>query len=364
MTRTGLSIVWDGFWFVAGPPSQRHVVRETIATWAAAFPQDALTIVVRDKHLEQALDEAPKGASVVPSKLWPQALLATRACPAVAAARSADVVYTQNFAARTRRCTSAVFIHDVLYEDHPEWFTRRELAYFKAMPALAPRADQIFTSSRTEARRIVNHTNVDESRVAAVGIGFSEELRSASVDPSPARNLGLQPQKFLLSVGRLNVRKNLATLLEAVSQGAGVSSAFPLVVIGAPNGRDDDLSDRAAGLVESGAVVFTGHVSDGALRWFYENCRLFVFPSLGEGYGMPPVEAAAFGAPVLVSDLPVFRETLDGWPATFVDSSDAAAIRTAIADLIATPVDPVSVLRPPEWSTVVAETRATLMRSR
>ena len=65
-----------------------------------------------------------------------------------------------------------------------------------------------------------------------------------------------------------------------------------------------------------------------------ENCALFCFLSLGEGYGLPPVEAAYFGARVLVSDIPVFRENLGG-AAEYVDPNDVSAISNAITDLLA-----------------------------
>ncbi len=55
-------------------------------------------------------------------------------------------------------------------------------------------------------------------------------------------------------------------------------------------------------------IHFLGHVTDDELRWLYENCDLFVFPSLGEGYGLPLLEANTLGAPAIASDIPVFRE--------------------------------------------------------
>ena len=74
---------------------------------------------------------------------------------------------------------------------------------------------------------------------------------------------------------------------------------------------------------------FTWFVDEARLRWYYRHASLFVYLSLGEGFGMPPVEAAYFSAQILVSDLPVFHETL-GSAAHFVDATDDAAVTSAI----------------------------------
>lgn len=359
--RDSISIVWDGFWYVAGPPSQRHVVRETISEWARSFPQDELTIVVQRKHYEKAVEDAPPGAKIVPSRLWPQALLATRACASVAAKQGADVVYTQNFAARAPGRLSVVFIHDMLFQDHPEWFTFKERLYFQGMPRTAPRADLVIASTQSEAERMVRRSPITEAQVVSVGIGLPEELRSAVPDDSLAVTHNVQPGKFLLAVGRLNVRKNLATLLEAVLDSAIVSPDFPLVIIGAPNGRDEVIGERGSQATADRSVIFTGQVSDSVLKWFYQNCAVFIFPSLGEGFGMPPVEAAAFGAKLVVNDLPVFRETLRGCDVSYVDCTDANLLRHAIVSARDADDGPSTEFLPPDWRSVVSESRHAIL---
>ena len=81
---------------------------------------------------------------------------------------------------------------------------------------------------------------------------------------------------------------------------------------------------------------FLGHVDDSQLRWLYRNTSLFLFFSLGEGFGMPPVEARAFGAPVVVSDLPVMRENL-GAEARYADPHSTTGIAEVIREALAVP---------------------------
>jgi glycosyltransferase involved in cell wall biosynthesis len=101
------------------------------------------------------------------------------------------------------------------------------------------------------------------------------------------------------------VRKNLSRLIEAFACVARHDPNRHLVIVGegegayAPIAVPDKIISR---------IHFLGYVTDNELRWLYENCDLFVFPSLGEGYGLPLIEANLLGARVVASDIPVFRE--------------------------------------------------------
>ena len=316
-----MKVVFDAYWWVDGPPSLRHVLREIVGAWHTHFPHDELTLVVR----RGAAPDLPEGVDAVTSRLWPQALLATRAVPRVARSVGADIVLTHNFAARYDAGVSAIYLHDVLFETHPEWFTATERRYFSLMTRWAGRADLVFTSSETEAERIRQHTSAQ--RVLAVGLGMSHELMAPGEpdDPDPA----LYAMHFVLTVGRLNVRKNLGRVIRAALASSTVTVDRPLVIVGSANGKEEGLDVAARDAVASGRIRFTGFVSEARLRWYYRHTSLFVFLSLGEGFGMPPIEAAYFAAPVLASDLPVFHETL-GDSATFVDPTDEGAITAAL----------------------------------
>jgi glycosyltransferase involved in cell wall biosynthesis len=317
-------VVFDAYWWVQGPTSLQRVLREIVIAWRAAFPDDELAIVTRARDRIAAESDVPPGVRVVGSRLRPQALLAAYGVEPVRRRLGFDVVLTQNFAARSRGL-SAVYLHDVLFLTDPGWFTRTERRYFSLMPRWVRRADVVFSSTVTEGERIAAHTRA--RAVVPVGLGLSTEL----VD-SPDRDAvpGLEPGHFLLSVGRLNVRKNLERTIHGALDSGVVTPARPLVVVGA--GNDDELAShpRIRAAVQDGRVRFTGHVSDAQLRWLYSETCLFLFLSLGEGFGMPPVEAQHFGAPLLVSDIPVLRENL-GAGAAYVDPLDEGAIAAAMA---------------------------------
>jgi len=324
-----VKVLFDAYWWTSGPPSLRHVLREIVFAWHRSFPEDDLELVLRHAHRELA-DQLPQPSRVHTTRLWPQGLAAAVSVASRARTTGADLVITHNFAARTPGRVSAVYLHDVLFLTNPEWFTLPERAYFSLMRRWVRRADLVFTSSVSEASRIADNTPA--ARVRPVGLGLSTELigEPGVLDEDPA----LLPRRFVLTVGRLNARKNLGGVIRAALATGQVSSAMPLVVVGEADGRRDHLDPAARAAIAAGSVLFVGFVSEERLRWYYRNAALFVFLSLGEGFGMPPVEAAYFATPTLVSDLPVFRENL-GTTAEYVHPWDEPAIVAAITAGIA-----------------------------
>lgn len=347
-----MKIAFDGYWLISGPPSQRHVVRETLLEWTRSFPADDLIVVVPRGDVAAARLLLPHtNVEIVGTPVWPQAAVASMAVPLVAARRHADAVLVQNFAARYRR--SVVFIHDVLFCDHPEWFTRAERIYFAAMPRLARLADSVLTSTGTEANRIKKHTK--HPSVQAVGLGTPRELTDAPAERPDA--CPTDDKRFYLTVGRLNIRKNLVKTIRSFARSGLLSPTSPLLIAGEANGKSVELPADVEGLVASGHVRFLGHVSDAELKWLYENAALFAFLSLGEGYGMPPVEACVLGCPTVVADLPVFHETL-GDRVTYCDPHDTESAARSLAEAAAKGMRPD--MEPVPWSEVVRNTRAAI----
>lgn len=316
-------ILFDGFWWASGPYSNRQVLREFVFAWEREFPEDELVIAVRRSALEKARRELPERVELVGTRLAPQGVSAIVELPAIARRVGAELVLAHNFSPLSGR--SAVFVHDLMFESNPEWFTRKELLYFSLMTRFLPRADYVFTSSRTEAARI-GAVARPKRAVVATGLGFPPGLDSAAPTPLAALH---GASGFVLVVGRLNVRKNLATALAAAVKSGRVSPDFPVVVVGEPSGKSAELPAEVAAAVETGAIMFTGFISDGELAWLYSHTDLFLFLSLDEGFGIPTLEALFFGAPIVASDIAVFREIL-GDRARFVDPLSVDDVAEAI----------------------------------
>ena len=349
-TDAPLRVLFDAFWWVEGPTSNRLVQRRIIRTWAQMYPQDELILAVPSAHRTQ-LGEVPAGASVVTTPLRPHGIAVAVDLPRLARRVDADITITHNFAPHRGR--SAVFVHDVLFQTDPEWFTAAERAYLSPIPSLLRRAGVVLTSSATEAARI-RRCNRALRTVTPVGLAVDPEL--LEVAPEPPTGLG-DLDGFVLSVGRLNVRKNLEFTIRAAVRSGRLTPRFPLLVVGEAEGRAASFQDvdvqRALG---DGRVRLLGGVSLAELAWLYRTADLFVFLSLDEGFGLPPIEARAFGTPVLAADIPVMRENLTGW-ADFVDPRDERAAAAAIASSLESGARMDTQAAPPRWEDTVSRMR-------
>ncbi|WP_348788996.1 glycosyltransferase family 1 protein [Leifsonia sp. NPDC080035] len=329
-----LRVLIDGYWWTGGPPSGRNVLISLVHAWAAAFPEDRI-VLARPDPGEASADRLAPPAAVTEVRLRTPQHAAAVMLELDARGRGADLVLSQNFTPLLSRALRAVYVHDVMFQEHPEWFSARERAYLSLIPRGAARADVIATSSQTERRRIEARNPRLAGRTIATGLAVSEGFRSARSSPPALPGLS---GGFLLAVGRINVRKNLERLVRALGDAGVITARFPLVVVGVPDG----LAGASAvfdDAVAAGSVIRAGFLPDSELKWLYENCAAFVFPSLDEGFGLPVLEAASSGARIALSAIPAFEEF--GPVGDFFDPQDDAsmvrAVRAAMAR--ATPVD-------------------------
>jgi glycosyltransferase involved in cell wall biosynthesis len=342
-------VLFDAYWWVEGQPSGRRVVDSFLRTWLHDWPGDTVTATVPRAHLGRAREQAGDlPVTLRPVRLSPQGVSAMLELGSVADAVSADVVIGQNYTPLRTRALRATFIHDLMFDEHPEFFSRTERLYFAGMPWSARAADLVLTSTAAEGARIARCRPRLADKVRPVGLSVPESFAAReAVDPG----LDLTAGQFLLCVGRLNVRKNVTRLIDAVLAADLVTPEAPLVVVGEPDGLA--IARTAPG---DRRIRFLGGVDDSALAWLYENCRVFVFPSLDEGFGLPVVEAALSGAPMLLSDIPAFRELAP--QAAFFDPLDEASIAAAVRTELAAGPSPSPQVVVPTWSQVIGRIRA------
>lgn len=151
---------------------------------------------------------------------------------------------------------------------------------------------------------------------------------SETAKPLPA----LKDKQFLMYVGRPTPHKNLERLIEAFEKLQAQYSDLLLVLAGKQdaNYRRIETSVQKKGLE---GIVFTGFVSEGQLRWLYENCAAYVFPSLSEGFGLPGLEAMVQGAPVVSSNATCLPE-IYGDAAHYFDPLNVDAMAQSINDVL------------------------------
>jgi glycosyltransferase involved in cell wall biosynthesis len=238
-----------------------------------------------------------------------------------------------------RRIPAIVTVYDLVPFLFPQTMEVHNYLALRILlrPSLA-RAQHVIAISRTTATDLQRRLSVPPEKVSVIPPGVAPQF--GRQDPAEARrhvaNAWGIVTPYLLSVGTLEPRKNLATLLKAYAAlEPAMRKRWVLVVAGAEGWKNSSIRAAAGPLEAEGAVRFLGYVPDAELPWLYAGATALLFPSLYEGFGMPLIEAMASGLPVVASDLPVTREVA-GDAALFIPPMDirgwTRAIEWAIHD--------------------------------
>ncbi|HVT57228.1 MAG TPA: glycosyltransferase family 1 protein [Thermoanaerobaculia bacterium] len=253
--------------------------------------------------LERVLYAAPDGMVVPP---WRANQLLRRAAPLLLAADGNRILFAPNYLPpplfRFAGGALVATIHDLCVRHFP-WAVRPDAA--RALAAGLDRtlleADLLLTSSAAVRDELIA-AGVAAARTRAIHLG---PVQAAPPGELPART----PARFGLFVGTLEPRKNIGTLLAAWELLRRDSpDAPPLVVCGAHGWRAPELRRSLAEAERRGTVLYLGYVTPAELAALYRAALVVALPSLYEGFGLPVVEALAAGAPLLLSDIPAFRE--------------------------------------------------------
>ena len=232
---------------------------------------------------------------------------------------------------------TVVTVHDlsmIRYPDtHPD--ARVEDAR-KRLPAAIESASAIIVDSEFVRHEVIGHFGADPSRVVAIHLGVSRRFRQRlerEVAPVLA-GYGLRYRGYMLAVGTLEPRKNL---LQALDAHAGLPEReranIPLVVAGMRGWLTRELESKIHAAEERGEVRWLGYVPSENLPAIYAGARLFVYPSLYEGFGLPVLEAMASGIPVVTSNQASLPEVA-GEAGIMVDPHDRDALRDAMLRMI------------------------------
>ncbi|MDA1183478.1 MAG: glycosyltransferase family 1 protein [Acidobacteria bacterium] len=228
-------------------------------------------------------------------------------------------------------------IHDVSYQRHPQWYPyRRDWVRRAFYRASAHAASRVLTISHFSETEIMAAYGIPAERIAVTPLGVDGGFLPGDVD-RPGDPLAGIRQPYLLHVGDLHERRNLAMLVEAVLEARRDSSpvrqALSLVLAGEDRGVGDTLRAIAERSGEADAVVRLGAVDEADLRRLYAGAIALVYPSLYEGFGLPIVEAMACGVPVIASRAASMPEVL-GDAGILLDPSDRGAWTQAIIDVV------------------------------
>jgi glycosyltransferase involved in cell wall biosynthesis len=278
--------------------------------------------------LFRAVEAPVSGTSTVGRTVWEYAVLPGRVRRGGYGAYHA----LGSLSPRVRGVPVVLTIHDLIYRHFPQSVPLGYRLFMRAVqPGAARHADRIIAVSAHVAREVVELLGVSEDRVRVVPNGSGQTFQRTT-DPqvvaSVLKRYGIGAP-YVVAVGRGYPHKNVAGLLRAFAVLRAGHPDVRLVLIGDRYRAGAALDRLIAELALGGAVVWTGFVGPDDLNALYTGATAFAFPSLAEGFGLPPLEAMACGTPVVASDLSSIPEVV-GDAGLLVDPRNPEAFAAAL----------------------------------
>ncbi|MBE3560621.1 MAG: glycosyltransferase family 4 protein [Ktedonobacteraceae bacterium] len=237
----------------------------------------------------------------------------------------------------SNRVRKVVTIHDLAFLEHPEYAVPALAAYLrKVVPEAVAAADAVATVSHEVSRTLMRHFQTPREKLVVIPNGVSPHFRRIS-DPlllnATRYKFGLK-HPLVLGVGTQEPRKNHAGLIKAFYQAHQQKNGPAMLAIAGGQGwLYEETRELVAQLKLERKVRFLGRVSDFELITLYSLADVFAFPSFFEGFGIPPLEAMACGAPVITSNTSSLPEVA-GDAALLVDPHDHEALARAMLRLL------------------------------
>ena len=268
------------------------------------------------------------------SRIYWQQLVLPRLCHGL----GVDVFHAPAYIASAFTAVPTVLsLYDLDALEHPELCRGDNRLHYKlAIPLGARKARRVVVPSDTTRREVARHLPDAYRRTVVVPLGVDQSYAAASDNDAEVIGRYRLPDEYVLWVGNVEPKKNVEVLIRALHSLKAKGDQVPHLVLAG------DLSWGTQAVIQqflaSGLqshVTFLGAVPDADLPAIYRGASVFCFPSLTEGFGLPPLEAMTAGVPVIISDCEALQET-SGKAATIVPAHDAegwaAAIQTLLAD--------------------------------
>lgn len=236
-----------------------------------------------------------------------------------------------------RRAKILTTVHDVVFRHVPAAYSSANLRRQEwAVKRIARQAQLLLAVSEATKQDLVTFYHVPADKIIVTPLAPAHELTTIIPAQQVMQKYGLTPGMYVLYVGRVEAKKNPTTLIRAfceLRRRYGTGHPLKLVLAGSFGFGGDTAARVAKDSNCAPDIHFLGYVPDQDIPALMENALCFAFPSLGEGFGIPVLEAMALGVPVVASDLPVMRE-VGGEAALYAPPLDTAQWTVALDTLL------------------------------
>ena len=261
---------------------------------------------------------------------------------ASASMREADVVHTPLFfVPPASKCPLVVTAHDLSFALHPQHLTfRNRLVSISGLRRAVKDASIFIADSEATALDLQRLAGVARKRIVVVPLAADNRFVPTAA-PDTLKRYGIEGP-YVLYVGNLEPRKNLITLLKAFTQlnlaaiDAALGAPLKLAIVGVKGWMYQDIFVESQRVGLTDRIVFTGYVQDADLPALYSGAKLFVYPSIFEGFGLPVLEAMQCGAPVITSNVSSLPEVA-GDAALLVSPYDVAELSRLMMRVLTEP---------------------------
>lgn len=296
------------------PTAQKHAglgrYAGEIARALADYPGLDLTLFYNkqgDARLPDYLCHLPCKSVNVGNKPWRMSVLLSQLVrwPMDKTFAAGDVFHaTNHLLAHFSRAKTVFTLHDLIFLHYPEYHLPYNRWFLTlAMPRFLRAANVIITPSEWSRQDAIKLYGLPPEKIKVIYEAAAPHFRPAN-NPDWLRQVRRRynlPPRYILHVGTIEPRKNLTRLLDAFAAVVPEHPELQLVLVGKKGWLYDEFFQKLKILGLDERVVFPGYVDEADLPAFYELAEAFVYPSLYEGFGLPPLEAMACGAPVICS---------------------------------------------------------------
>lgn len=228
-------------------------------------------------------------------------------------------------------------IHDISFIKYPEYHPKKRVDFLTSnIKSSISNSDIILTDSNFVRNEIIDYFKISQDRVVTVPLAASDsftKLKSNDINRL-LENFGLIYKKYFLSVSTIEPRKNIISAIKAfIMLPNKIQKQYPFVIVGVDGWLNSDFYSLITPLLATKKIILLGYVAEEMLPSLYAGAKIFIYPSIYEGFGLPVLEASACGTPVITSNTSSIPEIASNF-AVMVNPLDIDHIYSGIMSII------------------------------